>query len=89
MSKKVYKYEIPAEDTFTMGLPAGSQVLTIQMQHGKPYIWVLLNDQDEWEERRFRLAGTGHIIDEENLDYVGTFQMHGGNLGFHLFEIIT
>lgn len=43
----------------------------------------------ELEERNFRLAGTGHRIEEEQekLSFIGTFQLYGGSFIGHLFEI--
>ena len=87
--KTIFKYPVPMEDEFEIMLPRGTEILSVQVQRGKPYFWALV-DQDEKKSayRKFRLAGTGHPIDWNN-DYrfIGTFQLDGGNLIFHLFEI--
>jgi hypothetical protein len=36
--------------------------------------------------RRFRVAGTGHELEPYVDRYIGTFQMLGGTLVFHVFE---
>lgn len=86
--KEIWKYTILVEDFLEIKMPVDSMVLTIQVQRGTPCLWVLVNPEAEKETRRFRLAGTGHPIESQHADmYIGTFQLHGGSLVFHLFEI--
>lgn len=87
--KKVYKYEIGFEDNFELELPKGSKILTVRAnQKTTPCIWVLVNpDEKQMEKRKFRHAGTGHSITEENLEYIGTYPLRDGFLIFHLFEV--
>jgi hypothetical protein len=84
-ARKVYKYPVPIEDTFTLTMPLGAQVLCMDMQGSVPHIWALVDPSQGPEVRHFRLAGTGHDI-EGAVEYLGSFQMHGGALVFHLFE---
>lgn len=84
---RVYKYGVVLNNYFELELPKDAKILTVQMQHEKPYIWALVNPAEESEKRFFRVAKTGHPIDESNLQYIGSFQMNGGMLVFHLFEI--
>ncbi len=84
----VYKYPIIAKDYFDIAMPSGAKILTVQVQLSNPCIWALVNPDNKAEIRRFRLAGTGHWINEDNLEYIGTFQISGGSLVFHLFEIL-
>ena len=99
----VYKYEIPAEDEFTIDLPAGAQPLSFQEQHGAGCMWALVDPEARTTKRRFRLAGTGHPIEYAEpagvpyrsppnigaLRFVGTAQFRGGALVFHLFEVLA
>ena len=87
--KRIYKYTIPVEDSFPLELPQGAKILTVQEQHGKPQIWALVDPENPTETREFCVVGTGHPIDEDEvtLDYIGTFQLFGGNFVGHLFEI--
>lgn len=86
---KVYKYSVPLTDYFSLKLPKGAKVLTVQTQRGEPKIWALVNPENPTETRRFHLAETGHPITEfeEELSYIGTFQLHGGDFIGHIFEI--
>jgi hypothetical protein len=81
----VYKYPIPIEDNFFLLLPADAAILTVQVQGEQPCIWAMVNPEAELRERRFRLAGTGRPIGY-GMSYIGTFQLYGGALVFHLFE---
>lgn len=87
----VFKYPVPPGDNFTLALPEGARLLTVAPQSGEPQLWALVNTDNPPEDRQFRLAGTGHPIDEaeDTLHYVGTFHMMRGALVFHLFEVIV
>lgn len=90
MSLVVYKYPVTMEDHFALDLPEGSRLLSVQAQHDIPQLWALVDaEQKRLERRFFRVAGTGHPISEppDRLRHVGSFQLIGGALVFHLFEI--
>ena len=88
---KIFKYPIPIEDYFELELPTGSKILTVQTQYNQPCIWCLVYpDIVPIEKRKFRLVGTGHLMEEGlvSLIYIGTFQLNDGILIFHLFELV-
>ncbi len=93
--RRVWKYPIPpfgdldTEDCFTVKMPQFSQILTVQVQYGKPCIWALVNPASPLTDRRFRVAGTGHdlVHDFELMQYVGTFQLQDGKFIGHVFEV--
>lgn len=94
MQRAIWKFPIQVMDRFEIAMPYEAEILCCQMQidvfhsgPNKPYIWALVNPDAPTEVRKFRLAGTGHPILEPALTFVGTFQMAGGTLVFHLFEI--
>jgi len=97
---KVYKYSIrrrirsiiktiPIGDEFEIDLPRGAKILSFQCQHDMPNIWALVNPDALHEKRQFRFSGTGHPINIplEKLEFIGTAQMQGGDLIWHLFEV--
>ncbi len=87
---KVFKYEVPIEDHFTLSLPRHAKILAFQAQYNIPMIWALVDPEEKVEtDREFRLVGTGHPIEERDcdLEHIGTAQMHMGNLVLQLFEI--
>lgn len=82
--KTIYKYAAPVKDDLTIRMPVGAQVLCVQVQGDGPQIWALVDSDGETEMRRFRWRGTGHPA--EGLGrYIGTVQLQGGLLVFHLF----
>jgi hypothetical protein len=86
-TKTVWKYAIPLAEEFEIEMPQGAHVLTVQDQLGTYVLWALVDPTHTPRRRRFWLAGTGRQIPmAENLSYVATIQLHGGELVFHLFE---
>jgi hypothetical protein len=88
MNSVIWKFNIKP-DRFELQLPIGAIVLTVQTQNGIPYIWAVCNPIAEMENRVFLLLGTGCNNPEiQHCKYIGTFQMEGGMLVFHLFEVL-
>lgn len=88
---KVFKYDVPIEDRFTLSLPRHAKVLSLQTQRDRPHIWALVDPEESaMMDREYRLAGTGHPIEEreDSLHYIGTCQMMSATLVLHLFEVI-
>lgn len=83
--KTVWKFGFPVDDRFRVSMPAGARILSVQAQRECPCLWALVDSSAEPEVRTFRLAGTGHPVDD-GLTYLGSFQMAGGRLVWHLFE---
>lgn len=86
----IYKYPIPIENHFTLELPEGAKILTVQTQRDIPQLWAMVDSETEKETRYFRLGRTGYPLGDDYLritNYIGTFQMEKGTLAFHLFEI--
>lgn len=84
--KRIYKYPITVDDKITLSLPLGAKILTVQMQKTCPCLWVMVDPDLPKVERRFCLYGTGMEV-KDNPFYIGSFQMLGGDLIFHLFEL--
>lgn len=88
----VWKYPIPIRDVFELRLPIDSEVLAVANQGPDDgdhvYLWVRLNPEaaPSLLPHRFRLAGTGDPLDGDIGRHIGTFQLRGGALIFHLFE---
>ncbi len=85
----IWKFPLPApDDVVTLMMPRGAVVLSVQVQHETPCVWALVDPEAPKVPRRFRWAGTGHPLDLRGFwKFVGTFQLHGGDLVFHLFDL--
>jgi len=92
MSQVIWKFKLlPEPDVNEFELPRGAQVLTVQVQRGEPHMWVLCDPEVPKSLRKFMVVGTGHVFDlpahRLGCPYIGTFQLEGGALVFHVFEI--
>lgn len=88
MNKTIWKFPIQYNQT-TVKMPKGAEILTVQTQNNEPYIWALVNPENEIELRTFEYFGTGHnVYCDMGIErkYINTFQIDNGNLVFHLFE---
>lgn len=84
----IWKYPIPIADSFSLDMPSGAEALAVQVQHGQPCIWAAVDPKAEIIKVKFVLHGTGHHVSDDAGHYIGSFQVDGGNLVFHLFEAI-
>lgn len=91
-TSEVWKFEPLVSESFGLLMPKGAEVLTVQVQHGKPQIWARVDPDAPKETRWFGFFGTGHPIPGEaagvQFTYVDTFQVEAGQLVFHLFEAL-
>lgn len=91
MKQKIFKYELSIKDSQIIKMPIGSKILSVQVQYEVPCIWALVEPSKDTTNITIEMFGTGHIIDnEESADrkFMGTIQLGGGNLVFHVFEKI-
>ena len=86
--RSVWKYAVEP-DEFVVEMPTGAVVLSVEAQYGLVSMWALVNPEAPLCSRRFVTVGTGHPLPDEidSFRFVGTFQMRGGSLVFHLFEV--
>ena len=85
---RIWKWTLDVIDLQYVQMPRGAKVLSVQMQGGAPQLWALVDEKETQEPRAFTTYGTGHPLPEV-LDYgrfVGTYQVHNGELVFHVFE---
>jgi len=87
--KTIWKFPLGVADEQIIEMPRGAKVLAVQPQHDRVCVWAMVNPNAEKERRTFYIAGTGHLLPDESdrLRHVGTFQLHGGALVFHVFEV--
>lgn len=92
MVKKIYKYEaLDGASKFEILMPKEAEILTVQIQRGKTYFWALVDPDAQKEARFFERVMTGASIYEGmgvERKYIGTVQLHAGDLVYHLFERI-
>jgi hypothetical protein len=85
----IWKYPLTLTDVQDVRMPSGSEILTVQVQHASLCLWALVNQnagRDAGEVRTIEIHGTGIIMSDEERRYIGTAQMAGGALVWHVFE---
>jgi hypothetical protein len=83
---KIYKYTLETTDVQEIPMPEGAEILTVQMQFDEPQLWALVNPDNPPVTRVIETIGTGNPIREAERNYIGTYQLQGGRLVFHVFE---
>jgi hypothetical protein len=83
--RTIFKYPLEVTDTPVVRMPAGAEILTVQMQRGEACIWAIVDDAVPNVSRRLLVVGTGHGMPLDSGQYVGTFQT--GALVFHVFDL--
>lgn len=86
MTRRVFKYDVQPVDEFTVSIPVGATVLSVQAQGHEVKMWAEVDDANEEMNVKFYVVGTGHAIPDEARTFIGTFQMYGGGLVFHLYR---
>jgi hypothetical protein len=83
----IHKFNVRPDD-YALSMPKGAKLLTVQMQYNEPELWALVDLHAPEVRRRFVTVPTGTPLPDEiaTFVYVGTFQLHGGALVFHLFD---
>jgi hypothetical protein len=83
---RIFKWTLAAADRQTLMLPVQAELLSIQTQDGAPQMWALVDECAARELRTFATYGTGNPMPDDPGTYVGTYQLRGGAMVFHVFE---
>ena len=83
---KIFKYSVDYSDTFDLDLPKHWVFLHVDTQGDEPFMWLLVDPEDEVERHTFYVRSTGQPFTGQEGDYLGTFLLANGTLVFHLFD---
>jgi len=86
---RIWKTAPEVTDRQVVELPEGAKLLSVQMQHGRPCLWALVNELAKIEKIVVAIYGTGNPMPEDPGVYISTFQIPEHGLVFHAFEIPT
>ncbi len=84
MKRVIWKYEITSPEC-TIEMPMWADVLRVGCVGQGIFVWAIVTPGSPKTKRSFKVFGTGHEIDDPNLNYVGSDEMEGG-LQWHVFE---
>lgn len=82
--RTIWKFTLPPDGSVMM--PVGAEILCVQTQFAQACIWALVDPDKALIERKFNIIGTGWRMSNSLGKYIGTFQLDGGALVFHVFE---
>lgn len=82
----IRKFPLEVTDKQRVAMPRGARPLAVQVQYGVPCLWVLCDPEAPASDRLLAIHGTGHRVPEDPGVHIGSFQMHGGGLVFHVFD---
>lgn len=88
--RTIWKQTLQIVDTQVFAMPAGARILCVQVQDGKPQVWLCVTPEDPtYASWRFDIVGTGNPMGEEVFlsagEYVGTFQLPDRKFVGHVF----
>lgn len=87
---RIFKWTLSVTDKQSLRMHEGAKLLTLQTQGDAPQLWALVDEKAPLVTRIFSTYGTGHTMPEGDPgQYVGTYQLQGGSLVFHVFEELT
>lgn len=90
--RAVHRFVLDLTDEQDLLLPADAHLLHVARRDGtndRIDLWALVDPDQPPEPRRIRIAGTGHDLGDDALDYIGTVQLVSGRIVFHVFEVPT
>jgi hypothetical protein len=85
---KIFKYPLVIHRLVEVPIPKDARILKIDAQYDQPCLWALVDTDNEPETRSFIIQGTGWAFDKplDDLTYIDSFQMSGGQFVWHVFE---
>jgi len=87
MKTTIWKFPIATVDLQKVMMPRGAEILTVQTQVDTVCLWALVDPSAKSEERLIETFGTGQPIEnQQEREYIATYQLEGGDLVFHVFE---
>lgn len=84
----VWKIGLDVDKAQRVVLTRGARILSVHLQRGEAFVWVMLDPEAKKEIATIEAYGTGHpVADPVGLEYIGsTFDDSGSPLVFHFFE---
>ena len=85
--KTIWRYKFSITDEFTLDMPSGSRVLAAFLKaNGEPSLWAEVDTNMLLETRKFAVVGTGNPMPQGLKKYISSFESHGGQFVWHLYE---
>lgn len=86
---KIWKWPIKMTERQTLMMPAGAEILDVQVQANEVCLWALCDPNRTEVPREIAVYGTGNTVPDEPGKYLATVQTHAGNYVWHVFDLST
>lgn len=86
--KTIFKYFLPVSIPFTLAMPQGATILVAQNQAEAVVIWAEVEASAPLTTRTFVTTMTGEPLPRGKKQFLGTVQLQGGALVFHVYEML-
>lgn len=83
--EQVWKFALRGESEQRVTMPAFAKPLSVQLQHGAPYVLAQVDPAMPATEYTFFVVPTGGTVPED-AKYLGTVQVAGGDYIFHVYH---
>lgn len=86
--KTIWKFDVTQtlKQPVTLELPGGYEILSLQVQRGRICFWALVEPDAPKVDSTFAIYGTGYDVPAEPGEFIGTVQMFGDSIIWHVFE---
>lgn len=85
---RIWKWPLILTDYQSVDVPEGSEILTVQVQHGNPQLWALCDEEETtMETLHIGMFGTGNPVPNNTGEYISTIQLFEDQLVFHVFNL--
>ena len=88
-NRTIWKLALRATDMQEIEVPAGTDFLCAREQFERICVWFRCDPRKSIEKRTIAIVGTGNAAPGDDGLYLGTASLSGGQLMFHVFEIVT
>lgn len=87
MPNVIYKYALTIATETDIVMPKGARLLSVQVQRGEPMVWAIVDHSQRTVRRRLSVRETGNPLEDAfSGAFIGTIQMYGGAIVFHVFD---
>jgi hypothetical protein len=89
MNTTIWKFRLLVRDYDTIQMPAGANIISVDVQHGEVCLWAEVDPGAAPQPRHFALVPTGGQLPRRNLEHLGTVLISSGNFVLHIYELTS
>lgn len=86
--KTIHKFLLELKDWQSISMPKDAEILHLDTQFGQACLWALVDSEAPLQPRNFITRGTGYLIQDGWIKYIGTYKLEEGRAVFHVLEVV-